>query len=96
MLSLTHAIAGPVVGYTLAEQGADALCINDDDFEHAWVLAGDFCRALARPCDRLACHAWLAMGGLAYTAAVVSFALDRIRYFHAAWQIFVLAGSIAH
>jgi hemolysin III len=40
--------------------------------------------------------AWLAAGGLAYTLGIVFFALDRIRYFHAAWHIFVLAGSIAH
>jgi hemolysin III len=26
----------------------------------------------------------------------VFFALDRIRYFHATWHVFVLAGSIAH
>ena len=39
---------------------------------------------------------WLAAGGLAYTLGVVFFAFDRIRYFHAAWHIFVLAGSIAH
>ncbi|NIK86818.1 hypothetical protein FHS83_000136 [Rhizomicrobium palustre] len=38
VLSLTHAIAGPVVGRTLAEQGADVLCVNrPNDFEHAWV-----------------------------------------------------------
>ena len=40
--------------------------------------------------------AWLFAGGLAYTLGIVFFALDRIRYFHAAWHIFVLAGSIAH
>lgn len=40
--------------------------------------------------------AWLMAGGLAYTAGVVFFALDRIRYFHAAWHIFVLAGSVSH
>ncbi len=39
---------------------------------------------------------WLAAGGAAYTLGVVFFALDRIRYFHATWHIFVLAGSIAH
>ncbi len=39
---------------------------------------------------------WLAAGGLAYTLGVVFYALDRIRYFHAAWHIFVLAGSAAH
>lgn len=42
------------------------------------------------------CVAWLAAGGAAYTLGVVFFALDRIRYFHAAWHMFVLAGSIAH
>jgi hemolysin III len=39
---------------------------------------------------------WLGAGGIAYTLGVVFFALDRIRYFHAAWHLFVLAGSIAH
>ena len=40
--------------------------------------------------------AWLCAGGLFYTLGIVFFALDRIPYFHAAWHIFVLAGSIAH
>ena len=39
---------------------------------------------------------WLAAGGLAYTLGIVFFALDRLRYFHAAWHLFVLAGSMAH
>jgi hemolysin III len=39
---------------------------------------------------------WLAAGGLAYTLGIVFFALDRLRYFHAAWHVFVLAGSMAH
>jgi hemolysin III len=38
----------------------------------------------------------LAAGGLAYTLGIVFFALDRLRYFHAAWHLFVLAGSLAH
>ena len=38
VLSVTHAVAGPVVGRTLAEQGADVLQINrHDEFEHPWV-----------------------------------------------------------
>lgn len=40
--------------------------------------------------------AWLGAGGLAYTLGIVFFALDTRRYFHAAWHIFVLAGSVAH
>jgi hemolysin III len=40
--------------------------------------------------------AWLAAGGMAYTLGIVFFALDRLRYFHATWHLFVLAGSVAH
>lgn len=40
--------------------------------------------------------AWLLAGGLAYTLGIVFFAMDRRRYFHAAWHLFVLAGSAAH
>ncbi len=39
---------------------------------------------------------WLGAGGLAYTLGIVFFAFDRLRYFHATWHVFVLAGSIAH
>lgn len=40
--------------------------------------------------------AWMGAGGLAYTLGIVFFALDRLRYFHATWHLFVLAGSVAH
>lgn len=39
---------------------------------------------------------WLGAGGVAYTLGIVFFALDRRRYFHALWHLFVLAGSAAH
>jgi len=39
---------------------------------------------------------WLGAGGVFYTLGIVFFALDRRRYFHAAWHVFVLAGSAAH
>jgi hemolysin III len=39
---------------------------------------------------------WLGAGGILYTLGVVFFSMDRIPYFHAAWHLFVLAGSIAH
>ena len=39
---------------------------------------------------------WIAAGGLAYTLGILFYAYDRLRYFHALWHIFVLAGSIAH
>jgi hemolysin III len=40
--------------------------------------------------------AWMGAGGLAYTFGIVFFAMDRLRYFHATWHLFVLAGSVAH
>lgn len=40
---------------------------------------------------------WLLAGGALYTLGVAFFALDnRIRYSHAVWHMFVLAGSVAH
>lgn len=40
---------------------------------------------------------WLLVaGGLAYTLGTVFYVLKRVRYFHAIWHVFVLAGSICH
>ena len=39
---------------------------------------------------------WLGAGGMAYTLGIVFFALDGRRFFHAAWHLFVLAGSACH
>ncbi len=39
---------------------------------------------------------WLLGGGLAYSAGVVFFALPNLRYSHAVWHAFVLAGSAFH
>ncbi len=39
---------------------------------------------------------WLVAGGLAYTLGAVFFALERIRYFHFAWHLFVIAGTACH
>jgi hemolysin III len=39
---------------------------------------------------------WMGAGGAAYTLGIAFFALDRLRYFHALWHLFVLAGSVAH
>jgi hemolysin III len=38
----------------------------------------------------------LAGGGILYTVGIVFFSLDRIRYFHSIWHLFVLGGSIFH
>lgn len=40
--------------------------------------------------------AWLAAGGLLYTAGVVFYAWERLRYGHMVWHLFVLAGSTCH
>jgi hemolysin III len=40
--------------------------------------------------------AWLIAGGLAYTGGVVFYAWTRLRYSHAIWHVFVLAGSVCH
>jgi crotonobetainyl-CoA:carnitine CoA-transferase CaiB-like acyl-CoA transferase len=40
ILSFTHAVAGPTVGRTLAEHGADTLCATrPDDYEHEFIYA---------------------------------------------------------
>ena len=39
---------------------------------------------------------WLVAGGLAYTAGAIFFALERIRYFHFAWHLFVVTGTACH
>ncbi len=38
----------------------------------------------------------LAAGGLSYTAGVIFYVLRRLKYHHAIWHLFVLAGSAAH
>jgi hemolysin III len=40
--------------------------------------------------------AWLLAGGLAYTAGVIFFAVEKIPFNHAIWHLFVLGGSICH
>jgi hemolysin III len=40
---------------------------------------------------------WLVAGGLCYTGGIVFYATDRrLRYGHAVWHVFVLAGSTCH
>ena len=40
---------------------------------------------------------WFLCGGLAYMAGTVFFIFDhRIRYFHAAWHLMVVVGSVCH
>ena len=40
--------------------------------------------------------AWIVGGGLIYTAGTLVYHMDRVRYAHVAWHVFVLAGSLCH
>ena len=40
--------------------------------------------------------AWVVAGGVVYTAGTLVYHLDRVRYAHAVWHLFVLAGSVCH
>jgi hemolysin III len=40
--------------------------------------------------------AWLLAGGIAYTAGTIFYHNERLRYSHAVWHLFVLAGSACH
>ena len=40
--------------------------------------------------------AWLAAGGMFYTVGVLFFGMKRLRYNHAIWHLFVMAGSVCH
>ncbi len=40
--------------------------------------------------------AWLVGGGVAYTAGVIFYAMDRFPYWHFIWHLFVLAGTVCH
>jgi hemolysin III len=39
---------------------------------------------------------WLLAGGIAYTAGTLFYHNERLRYSHAVWHLFVLAGSACH
>ena len=59
-----------------------------------WIIviaAGPLWRALP-PAGLL----WLFAGGLCYSLGAVIYSLERIRYHHALWHLFVVAGSACH
>ncbi len=39
---------------------------------------------------------WLVAGGITYTAGVIFYALDGVRYSHAVWHVFCLGGTVCH
>jgi hemolysin III len=38
----------------------------------------------------------LTIGGLSYTIGIIFYTLDKIKYFHSIWHLFVLTGSVLH
>jgi hemolysin III len=65
-----------------------------------YVIMGWLCAVAAKPLIEQVGAAgfwWLLAGGLFYTGGVVFYATDkRVRYGHAVWHVFVLAGSTCH
>ncbi len=65
-----------------------------------YLLMGWLALLMAKPLlDTLppAGFIWLLCGGLCYTFGLIFYGLDaRVRYFHAIWHLFVLAGSFFH
>jgi hemolysin III len=39
---------------------------------------------------------WLYAGGLFYTTGIIFYALQKVKYFHVIWHLFVLGGAICH
>ena len=65
----------------------------------SYVLLGWLCVVAVKPILEfvpLGALAWIAAGGLAYTAGVFFFSAQRIPHHHAIWHLFVLGGSICH
>ena len=73
---------------------------------HPWLSTGLYVAmgwvavvAIAPMLERMpfAGLAWLVAGGLCYTLGAAVFMLDnKVRYAHAVWHLFVLAGSVCH
>jgi hemolysin III len=65
-----------------------------------YLLMGWMALILAAPLtEKLSLNGflWLLAGGLSYTFGLLFYAFDqRVRFFHAAWHLFVLAGSFFH
>ena len=105
LISLHGALGWSIFGieWALAVAGVVFKSFAVDRFEVAsalvYLFQGWLVIVAARPLlHAIGWHgiAWMGAGGLAYTFGIVFFAMDRLRYFHATWHLFVLAGSVAH
>ena len=59
-----------------------------------WLIAFDF-SALKEAVDQTGLLLLMG-GGAAYTIGIVFYLLDKVKYSHVIWHVFVLAGSILH
>ena len=59
-----------------------------------WLIAPVF--GEIRAALPAAAFALLAAGGLAYSFGIIFYAIKKVRYFHAVWHLFVLAGAACH
>jgi hemolysin III len=59
-----------------------------------WLIVFDI-QALLQKID-LTGIVLLAGGGVAYTVGIIFYVLDRVKYSHVIWHLFVLAGSVLH
>jgi hemolysin III len=105
LISLRGTVGWVLFGvvWTLAVAGVIFKCLAVGRFAVASVLVYLFQGWVVVFAARPLLHAigwhgimWLGAGGLAYTLGIAFFAFDRLRYFHAIWHVFVLAGSVAH
>ena len=105
LVSLHGTLGWTIFGieWALAVSGVVFKCFAVDRFEVAsavvYLAQGWFVVVAVAPLvHSIGWHGvfWLGAGGVAYTLGIVFFALDRLRYFHALWHLFVLAGSVFH
>ncbi len=94
LLGLVWTIAVFGVGWKIVRVGRHAGVSTLVYIAMGWLVV-----IAARPLFHalpLAGLAWLLAGGLAYTLGVAFFGWSRLRFNHAVWHVFVLAGSICH
>ncbi len=64
---------------------------------HSYILLGWLPALAMLHLVSLACLMWMALGGLLYTVGTLFLVFDRhVRFFHATWHVFVVAGSACH
>ena len=59
-----------------------------------WLIVVDY-KALLSIIEPIAAF-FLFLGGTFYMIGVIFYSLDRLKYNHVIWHLFVLAGSISH